>query len=173
MSLFAPWALILTTISRCGVESEAPIGSSSLSGETSQPCSVGLFTEPSKPAPGPFPEDRTVLRQRWVGVDLGRLSGDEPVALNLFPDACHLAIREGFEQTGPRSFVWTGRIGDGEGSQATFVAVEGVLAGSITAGGAFYNLRYSRDGIYLLAQVDQAAFPPENPPPPPGSEGEG
>jgi|GEM_PF-3208389 len=147
--------------------------------------SDGVFVEISPPAatswvtPAPG-----ALRERFVRIDLDRLDaarasvgeasagGSPTLPLNLFDDA-RFAARA--EHTGPTATGYTlsGSLG-GAGGTVTLVVNGDLVAGSVRAPGATYEIRSLGAGVHVIRQVDptalqlprdDAVFPPTSPRP--------
>lgn len=92
---------------------------------------------------------------------------DQPVLiqLNLFEDVNYVAELGLSKNTQiENSTILEGTLRNITDSQVTLVITEGVVAGNITLPGAFYQIRYVRDNLYSIQQIDQKKFPnPEEP----------
>ena len=56
---------------------------------------------------------------------------------------------------------WIGHLENDEESSVVFATVDGVTAGSIRTSEGEYQLRYTRDGTYMVYEVDLSELPPE------------
>jgi hypothetical protein len=125
---------------------------------------ANLFASSTAPIPAALMTDRTIVRVRTVIVNVDALRpSSTSLVLNLFDDAQHTAVLDRIDPTS-RGFVWAGHIRDVEGSTVTFAIDNQVLYGSILLPTASYVVRSAGDGLYTVAQVDQAAFPRDGPP---------
>jgi hypothetical protein len=86
------------------------------------------------------------------------------VELNLFDDVQVVADVEQFEQHGPGTFTWKGRLRGVPEGHATFVSSDGIVAGTVFGDGAVYEVTYAGDGAYDIRELDPAAFPSDDPP---------
>ncbi len=113
------------------------------------------------PAIGARATGRGVLRSRLVEVDFDRLPGEGALVLNLFDDVILTALPERVTANPPHGFAWSGRIAGASLSQVTLVVRDGILAGNVAVTGAFYQVRPVGDGVHVVRQIDQSAFPDE------------
>jgi hypothetical protein len=117
--------------------------------------------------------DDSVVRDKFVTVkfhlientgsipsQLGGSSAAE-LALNLFDDANYTAVLERVTPTSAGGYVWSGRIAESETSQVILAVNQGRLAANIAVPPAFYQVRYAGNGVHVIYQIDQSAFPPE------------
>ena len=131
-----------------------------------------LFREaPAPPSADARDLDPTVVRQRYVSVDLGMLNGAPRAAgsptvqgdllpLNLFnfesqlfPDVSVTAIRDRVEASpSGRGYVWVGHVqGRTLGSAPVTIAVENnVMVANIRVNGSFYQVRYAGNGLHVV-----------------------
>jgi len=147
-------------------DTKSPTSSSSNQPNVSAQTSAKLFTA----APGSPDIDTSretgVVRNRYVGVDLGILMAAAPgraIGLNLFDDVFLTAIVDSVEASGASSTL-TGHLSDIDGSTVTIVANEGVVIGSITAATAQYQIRYAGNGVHAVREFDTSQLPKEGPP---------
>lgn len=133
-----------------------------------------LFIQANAPENMSTRSKPTVMRARFVKVDFGLLEESVSVgndtgsqialSVNLFDDTAYQAILDSLEQNAPEGFVWIGHIDGVEYSQVTLVVEGDVMSGNITLPGSIYQVRYVGKGIHAIYQIDQSAFPPEEPP---------
>jgi hypothetical protein len=126
-----------------------------------------LFTSASAQPAIDTSRDTGVVRNRYVGVDLGVLMAAAPghaIGLNLFEDVLLTAVIDQVESRGAGSSTITGHLKDLDGSTVTIVASDGVVIGSITAATAQYQIRYAGNGVHALREFDTAQLPREHPP---------
>jgi hypothetical protein len=117
---------------------------------------------------GQVPE---IVRARHVTILFDLLGGDtvtgsdfKPggrLTLNLFEDTLFVAVLERVDVVSPGSVSWIGHLQDVEGSRVTLVVGDEVLIGDITFPGSMYRVRYIRDGIHVIQEIDPSTFPPE------------
>jgi len=114
----------------------------------------------------------TVVRARFVEINLdllggagGRLQTRPDVAdvlrMNLFEDVAFTAVLDRTEPNPSGSLSWIGHLEGIAYSVVNLVVKDGIVAGSIAMPGAFYQVRYTGDGVHAVQEIDQAAFPPE------------
>jgi hypothetical protein len=112
----------------------------------------------------------TPRRSRQVTLEVQALaaldtqSGTPQVELNLFDDVVLTADVEHYETRGPGSFTWKGRLRGMPAGHATFVATDGVVAGTVFAEGAVFEVTAAGNGLYDVRELDPAAFPSDDPP---------
>ncbi|HEY7063409.1 MAG TPA: M12 family metallo-peptidase [Chloroflexota bacterium] len=143
---------------------------------------AGLFSDAARPPADTSAEmDRTIVRVRYVDVNLGLMDGTprprgtplgrgDFLTLNLFnyssalfPDVTVTAVRDRVEPspTG-QGFVWVGHV-QGEDpafSPVTLAVVDGALAGNVRAGGQTYQIRGTPGGGQVIYQVNERDVPP-------------
>lgn len=131
---------------------------------------AGLFTDAEGDLP--TPDDPTIIRTRFVYVNLDPLGGAgnsaegrpavaNVLVLNPFEDVVFTAVLDRVELSSSGSLYWIGHVEGVEYSQVTLVVKDRVMVGNITTPGAFYQVRYASNGVHAVHQIDQAAFPPE------------
>ena len=91
-------------------------------------------------------------------------TGEPAVDLNLFDDVAFVARIQHFEQRGPGSFLWHGRLDGVPTGHATFVSTNGVVAGTVFGDGVTYEVSYEGGNDYEVRELDPAAFPTDDPP---------
>jgi hypothetical protein len=130
-------------------------------------------------APDPPPLETGVVRARYSVVDFDILpSRDERmprrlpvIPIELFPDRTVFAVFDRFEPNGT-GMTWVGRVEDVPGSSVTLVYGGGLMAGSIVMPDGVFRISpaspevraLAGDALHVIAEVNQAAFPPEAPP---------
>jgi hypothetical protein len=113
----------------------------------------------------PGRNDPAILRQRAVRIDASKLeSGPARITLNLFDNACLVAVRDQASTGEAVGAAWTGTIEGVPGSSATFVIQSGVLIGSIVSPPKAYQVRPVRGDIYVVTEVDPSKYPNERNP---------
>jgi hypothetical protein len=100
---------------------------------------------------------------RYVTIDLDRLRDTNAILLNLFPDASYEAVLDRVDRIGG-SVVWVGHIANRDSSSVTLSVENKTVYGRITLAEQVYVVRFVRDGVHAILQIDPAAFPPERPP---------
>ncbi|MBA4421920.1 MAG: hypothetical protein C0390_02320 [Syntrophus sp. (in: bacteria)] len=118
--------------------------------------------------------NRTIIRQRHVNINLGALmkADGSPkldnkglnLKLNLFDDVALTAVIDKTESVSAGSHSFIGHVADIDESSVILAVYDGIMSGNITVPGAFYQVRYVGGGVHAVYQVDQSAFPPELPP---------
>jgi hypothetical protein len=144
-------------------EQHTPDRAMGLSGaNASAGCQGGLFSDATRPATVSLATDPTIVRARFVKIDLPLLVGaPRPLELNLFPDICFTAVPERTESSPPNKATWIGRVSGVPHSQVTLVLVDNVVAGNITLPGKLYQVRYVGNGVHAILEIDQRAFRPD------------
>ncbi len=129
-----------------------------------------LFSPAAIPQGSPPPADASATRLRYVTIDVERIGNRDIVSapsrtllLNLFPDAIYEAVLDRVERIGG-SLVWVGRIPNRESSSVTLSVENKIVYGRIAIGEVVYIVRFVKDGVHAISQIDPAAFPPERPP---------
>lgn len=138
-----------------------------------------LFAPPTVvPDPSPaldeYLSDPTIIRSRFVQIELESLAGpDEVLAegdqgtnaviLNLFDDATYTAIRERVERRDPGRYTWFGSVESVADSQVILVIENGHVAGNIRVAGKLYQIRDfgTEQPAPAVIELDQSAFPDE------------
>jgi hypothetical protein len=115
-------------------------------------------------------QDPTIIRSRLVKIDFKQICGEgqpegaESLLLNLFDDVSLIAIKDRLERRSEGRYTWFGEIAGVQIGQAILVVEEGVMAGNITVNGQLYQVRSVGEGIHIIREIDQSAFPDEAPP---------
>lgn len=108
------------------------------------------------------PTPPTVLRVRHVTVDFTALTATAPLlTLNLFNDVTVTAVRDRLELNPSGSFSWIGHLNDIPYSEVILVVSDGILGGNIALPQALYQVRYVKDAVHEIVQINPAAFPPD------------
>src|SRR5262245_40331909 len=110
--------------------------------------------------------DEAVSRSRFVRLSLRNLvdgAAAGAVDLNVFPDRS-LRTRIGRIDRFQTHTVYSGRLEGVEAGDATLVVQNGVLAGTIRAGGKLFNIRFAGTGVYEVQEIDPALLPAEGDP---------
>jgi hypothetical protein len=125
-----------------------------------------LFDDAAPPAGHSVPSDPAILRARYVTVRLALLGSPpgaaETLDLNPFPGISLTAVRDDVVPTSSgQGFVWLGHVLAPEPNRVALVVEDGVMAGNVRAGSAFYQVRYAGEGIHLVYEIDPRAFGPD------------
>jgi|GEM_PF-941850 len=88
----------------------------------------------------------------------------DPERLNLFPDRNFLATRIRIDRRGPSDLTWFGRIQSPAGGVAILVIRDGGITATIDAGNEIYAVDPIGGGFHIIRQLDQAKYPPDDPP---------
>ena len=138
-----------------------------------------LFVDPRIPQDTDQVEsDPTVVRSRFVWVDIDRLGVDDApgavpdVIFNFFDGVSHPAIKERVERRGLEDYTWFGYVDGNALSQATIVVDGDDVVANIAVEGKFYQVRPVGDGLHAIREIDQSAFPDEIPPIPVDAPGD-
>lgn len=124
-----------------------------------------LFSEPQRPAD--LRAGRMASRSRIVEVHTNLLADADrqpALTLALFPDAVYRATFQRIDATGPRQYVWQGRLDGITDGEATFAVTDGTVVGQVTLPGAQYRIRPAGPGVYTIEQIDTRRFPIEGEP---------
>ena len=129
-----------------------------------------LFDDAVPPAGRSVPSDPAILRARYVTVRFGLLDGPpgsapgaaETLTLNPFPGVVLTAVRDDLVPTSSgQGYVWLGHVLTQEPNRVALVVEDGVMAGNVRAGSAFYQVRYAGEGVHLVYEIDPRAFGPD------------
>lgn len=106
---------------------------------------------------------RGVVRSRFVEVSFAPFSAAEvdSLILNLFDDVVLTAEAERVTSQPGGGLAWSGHVAGVDLSQVTLVVRDGVLAGNVSLPGVFYQVRPAGNGVHVVREIDQSAFPPE------------
>lgn len=137
------------------------------------PAPTPLFT----PAPPPGDDvikalsGPEVVRLGFANPDLGLVAGpEEPsgaaaVLLNLFDDVSIVAVRDRFDRRGRASWTWFGRFANDRTGSVILVARDGNLTGFVQGpGGVFDIVALDGESRSAIREIDQAGYPPDEPP---------
>jgi len=104
-----------------------------------------------------------------VEIDFGRVfpAGERPSAaraadrltLNLFPDACVIAVRERATDLGPGKVQWEGRVSGASLSSVTLIIDDTLMIGTVRIDREVFQIRYLGEGVHAVVDIDQSAFP--------------
>ncbi len=111
-----------------------------------------------------IPSDPSILRVRQARVEVGLITSEETITLNLFEDVTLIAHRQPTDHPPAQAIIWFGRIEGDDQSEVTFATVGDVTAGNIRTRGLFYEVRFAGNGWHWIYQIDPLAFPDELPP---------
>src|SRR5262249_32308081 len=125
-----------------------------------------LFDDAAPPAGRSVPSDPAILRARYVTVRFALLGSPpgaaETLDLNPFPAISLTAVRDDVVPTSSgQGYVWLGHVLAPEPNRVALVVEDGVMAGNVRAGNAFYQVRYAGEGIHLVYEIDPRAFGPD------------
>jgi hypothetical protein len=129
-----------------------------------------LFDDAAPPAGPGVPSDPAIFRARFVTVRFALLAGPpgsapgaaETLDLNPFPGVALTAVRDDVVPTSSgQGFVWLGHVLGPEPNRVALVVEDGVMAGNVRAGSAFYQVRYAGEGVHLVYEIDPRAFGPD------------
>jgi hypothetical protein len=129
-----------------------------------------LFIESALPGNLDQSSDATVIRTRFVNVNLPLLSRlpertvkGATLTLNLFADTTLTAVLDHID---PKSngMIWVGHVDGVKSSTVTLVTEGDIVAGNIVMPGSTFAVRYAGGNVHAINQIDQSAFAPELPP---------
>ena len=81
--------------------------------------------------------------------------------LNLFQDTCFTAIVERVPAQAPGGSAWVGRVEHVRDSAVTMVVHDAVMVVDVKVSHRVYRVRYLRDGVHLVVEVDPKSFGPD------------
>jgi len=126
-----------------------------------------LFAAASRPTSQFRAADPTVVRSRFVTVDITALEAARPtepaaiappsVLVNLFDDLAYTAVVDRVDPA-VGGYTWVGHIPGIALSTVTLATVDGVVSGGIVMPEAAYVIRYAGAGVHEVAQIDQSKF---------------
>lgn len=131
----------------------------------------GLFVASTHQGKADPPEDPTIIRARFVEINLELIEGTEvgdTLILNLFDDVVFTAVLDCLEASGSDGYSWIGHLEEIDHSQVLLAIGGGQVAGNITLPGEFYQVRFTGNRVHAIYRIDQSAFPPEGEPILPG-----
>jgi hypothetical protein len=147
------------------------LGSSAVTALEAEPASKGLFATPASQGSIDRSGEPTVIRSRYVGLNLGLLLGADgaprdlaagsTLALNFFDDATLVAVLDRVEPAYGGGFTWTGRVQDEPLSLVTLAVTDGIMAGTVSLPTALFEIGYAGNGVHAVYEIDQSAFAPE------------
>lgn len=115
-------------------------------------------------------DDYVVKRSRLVYIDFdalkesntdGASKPSETIKLNLFENVTLTATLDRSELGYQKTKNWIGHISGATYSEVVLAYRNGVLIGDIRVEQNLYQIRYIKDDIHAVQEVDQTAFPPE------------
>ncbi len=133
-----------------------------------------LFSDAKESGTPDRTNDRTIVRQRPIRINLGLLmkadGSPKPdntglnVNLNLFDDVTLTAVIDRTESVSAGGYSFIGRVAGVEASSVILSVYDGIMSGNITVPGGSYQVRYVSEGVHAAYQIDPSAFPREAPP---------
>lgn len=112
-------------------------------------------------------DDPAVIRTRYVKPDfkllleIDHLPDAGYLILNLFPDAIFLGIIDQVQLNRSGSTTWVGSLVDIPFSNFSLVARDGKMVGTVKMPGGFYRIGYLQNGVHIVQELDEGAYPPE------------
>jgi hypothetical protein len=103
--------------------------------------------------------DPSLVRWRFVRVDLDRLTELESIVLNLFDDVTITAVREKVEHRSEGRYTWFGEVPGEEFNSVILTIENGDLVGGVRTDGKVYDVRPLGNGFHKVCQLDLSAFP--------------
>ncbi len=146
------------------------LGSSAITALGGEPGDQGLFAASVVGGSIDRAGDPTIIRSRYVDLNLGLLFDEDgaprellgnPLILNFFEDTALVAVLDRVEPGYGGGFTWTGQVQDEPLSLVTLAVNEGVMAGTVLMPGAVFEISYAANGVHAVAEIDQSAFPPD------------
>lgn len=134
---------------------------------------TGLFSDaeaPSEEAEQTLLADPSVLRYRFVHVDLSQLNPvldpatlTTAVVLNFFDDTTYTAVFNQVDSTVSDGFLLYGSVEGIEGSFITIAIVGDILSGNISTPTGVYYIRYIAGDVYAVEQILTSLTPNDAP----------
>lgn len=124
----------------------------------------GLFTDSIQA--GSLDRPAVAVRSRSVNVDFDMLGAawakrGNVLELNLFNDVSFKAVLKTAKKVSPKGVAYVGKLKGVGLSTVTMVVEDGLMAANVVFPGGAYQVRYAGDGVHVVSEVDQAAYPPE------------
>ncbi len=129
-----------------------------------------LFLDPGNVANVTPPAEPMSIRSRLVTLNLDLLNGViappgsptqvKRLPLNLFSDASFIAIPDRVD-IHPKGLTLTGKLEGIDKSQVTLVVENQTLAGTVRMPGKLFQIRFAGNGLHVISEMDQKAFPPD------------
>lgn len=94
----------------------------------------------------------------------GPLSSDQPLTFNLFEDVSFQASPYKMEVNVNNTWVWVGKFPEDTYGHAVLAVTDGVIMGEVRRHGELYEIRHAGGESYEIREINQALFPPEEPP---------
>jgi len=127
--------------------------------------------------------DQAVVRSRYITIDFealpdrwppGALSREPTLPLELFPDMSIVAVFDRYDPN-PAGVTWVGHVDRVPRSSVTLVYRDGVMVGNVVMPTGVFSIRPAPPVVqaaagllgrvvHEVAEIDQAALPPEAPP---------
>jgi len=117
---------------------------------------------------------KSVLRDRLTTVNTSLLcelgaegvrdsKSGQRIFLNLFTDAYLVARIQKVERTYSGGLIFTGDLDGIPNSEVILTNKENVMSGNISMPGHFYQVRFVKEGIHRIMEIDNSKFPSELP----------
>lgn len=114
---------------------------------------TGLFTPATAPA-GMADHNRTILRERFVTLNLNQLQANQAtLTLPLFNDVQLVAKHTRTDQFENGAYVWVGTAENTIYSDISLSVNGDIVLGTFNLMGASYRLEYVKDGVHVIRQV--------------------
>ena len=101
---------------------------------------------------------RTISEEDAVQMEVRELH------LQLFPDLSVDAILTRLERVSDRGIAWIGKIRNVPDSEVILAVSDQVIAGNVSFYGRLFHIRFDRDGIHQVQEIDPRSFPLERDP---------
>jgi hypothetical protein len=133
---------------------------------------TGLFRDATKKNEIGKPREPFIVRSRFVEINFDVIirkdaySEAKPtianmLGLNLFDNVCFTAVIDRLELRTIDDFSWIGHIKGMEPSEVILVLKDSVMVGNITTADSRYWVRYVKNGVHTISEIDRSAFRPE------------
>lgn len=131
---------------------------------TADNAGTGLFTDSG--LAGSLDMSTAAIRSRYVDVHFDALGAawakpGDVLELNLFNDISFKAVLKKVDKVSPNGFVYVGRLNGIPLSSVNIAVEDGLMAANIVFPGGAYQVRYAGNGVHVVREVDQSAYPPE------------
>lgn len=128
-----------------------------------------LFSEPAAPVAlvaqaGPQVRQRRLVHINFAALELARPGTGNQLQLNVFEAVTLTARIDSVETVWADTTAWTGHLESDPLGHITLVKRGQRLDGLIAARAGVYEIRGAGDGLAVIEQLDQSAYPPEGEP---------
>jgi predicted outer membrane repeat protein len=132
-----------------------------------RPSTQSLFVDALEWEDPGLATNATIIRGRPVRIDVMRLTdvGRQPgdtLEFELFDDASYKGVVERVDARSAQSLTLIGRLAEEAYSGFTLVVADGVVVANIrpASSQSYYQIRYLGQGVHVVREIDENAFPP-------------